>query len=349
MAKTGMNTIEDLLATRFPASQIGLDTVNEVFQRDLAQSNEQAAELESMLCDVTTDRQRIYGTSGAIEAVRVDEFGRVPSRKKNTGVQVDFPMYKFENALGFTNDYLKRASARELAAKYLQARDGHFRTIVSEIKKAIFNDANYAVTDDLVDNVTLNVKRFLNADGSAIPEWEGATFDGATHTHYMARESTLANSDIDALISNVTEHGNTLGLMLVIHLSDKAAISALTGFTALSSVHVIDRAGVATDIQETGSEDVGNRMIGYWNSTIPVFVKPYGVDGYVLCVATGMPEKPLCFRNDNVEPGIKIAATIDSYPLMAEVMSHNFGVGVWNRTAGAVLYIDDTTWANPTL
>jgi hypothetical protein len=37
---------------------------------------------------------------------------------------------------------------------------------------------------------------------------------------------------------------------------------------------------------------------------------------------------------------MEIAAEFDSYPLRARALEREIGVGVWNRTNGAVLYID---------
>jgi hypothetical protein len=47
--------------------------------------------------------------------------------------------------------------------------------------------------------------------------------------------------------------------------------------------------------------------------------------------------------------GLRIAAELDAYPLHAQYMEAEYGLGVWTRTNGAVLYVGNTTWADPSL
>lgn len=72
---------------------------------------------------------------------------------------------------------------------------------------AIFGKANYSFVDWLGDGTTLAIKKSLNADGGAIPNApDGTTFAG-TDQHYAGTAgASLAYTDIDTLIANVTEH-----------------------------------------------------------------------------------------------------------------------------------------------
>src|SRR5690606_32704096 len=126
---------------------------------------------------------------------------------------------------------------------------------------------NYPFYDLHVDNVPLGVKRLVNADGAQIPEGPtGKTFDGTTHTHYQARASSLANSDVDALIEDVTEHGHTNGIKLVINLANVPSIAGLTKFTPGQGPFVIpplDDPRTVTNLDVNAPAD--NRLIGYWD------------------------------------------------------------------------------------
>lgn len=352
MTNTGSYSIDDLMAQRFAsAADFGLDTINKVLQADLDYYNAEVTEQLRILAEPVTEQQRIYGTSAMVDMVEIDEFGAAPSKKNLTGVTCGFPLRLFSSSLGWTSKYLEIATPAEITAQYLQVRKGHAAKMTNEIKKAIFNNANYTFVDKLTNGVSLGVKRFINADSSVIPNSPaGVSFDGTSHTHYLARVSTLANSDIDALVNTVTEHGNTQGLMIVIALADKAAISALTGFKKLSSPELIYNATDST-VAKIDMGDLENQMVGLWNETIPVWVKPWAVANYVLCVASGASEKVLAFRQrpQTALQGLRIVAEINDYPLISKSMESEYGFGVWNRLAGAVLYTGGTTWANPTL
>jgi hypothetical protein len=45
---------------------------------------------------------------------------------------------------------------------------------------------------------------------------------------------------------------------------------------------------------------------------------------------------------------LQIAAEDEQYPLRARFMEREFGIGVWNRTAAAVLYTANSTYSAPT-
>jgi hypothetical protein len=350
---TGTYSLNDLLAVKnASAAEFGLDTINQVFQADLAYYNGLVNEQVGYFAERGTEQSRIYGTSGKIDMMEVDEFGAAPSGKLSTGVTVSFPLKLYKSSLGWTSKYLEIATPAELAAQFLQVRTGHNAAMTKEIKKAIYNKDNYTFVDRLVNGVSLGIKRFANADGSVLPSSPaGVTFDGATHTHYIGTSSgSFTNSDIDNLISTVTEHGMTRGLKLFINLADKAVITGLSNFKALALPYISYNATDAT-MQTIDNSDLENQMIGYWgNSGVEVWVKPYTVANYLLCVATEMPEKPLVLRERPQAglQGLRIMAEYNAYPLVAQSMEAEFGFGVWNRVAGAVMY-KSTVFANPTI
>jgi len=86
---TGTYDINDLLAVRFQsAAEFGLDTIRQTLEADIAAHNAIVMQMVSELCEVTTDRQRIYGTSAGGEMVEVDEYGRSQTQAPVTGASV---------------------------------------------------------------------------------------------------------------------------------------------------------------------------------------------------------------------------------------------------------------------
>lgn len=351
--RTGSYSIEDLRRNRFQSAvAFGVDKINDVLQADLTYTNQLLTERLADLAETSSDLQRIYGVSGKIKPVKVDEFGRAPTRKDQGGVTVAFPMWMFKQALGWTTKFLELASPAEVAEQYLKIRQGHIDQVNNEIALAIFNNDNYNFVDQLDTQVTLAVKRLINADSSVIPNSPGgATFDGSTHTHYIARASTLANSDIDGLISTITEHGHTKGLKIILNKADVAGVVALTKFIQLGDPGLIYSGNNVTQ-RKLDFSDLENQLIGFWgNSSVEVWVKPWGVDDYIFAYASGETEKVLVRRQRPVASltGLRIIDRVPGYPLVTENTEAEYGFGVWNRTAAAVLYIGNTSWADPDL
>jgi hypothetical protein len=346
---TGSYDISALLAARFQSvAAYGLSTVQEILAADIATHNAIVADMLGELCEVTTDRQRIYGTSVAGEMVEVDEFGRAPAQKDSPGSTVAFPLKKFSFALGWTGDYFQEATPADLAIKTQAAEKAHLRAIQLAIRRAIFNDDNYTARDYMVDNVDLAVKRFVNADSAAIPDGpNGETFDGAAHTHYNAN-ATLTAAALTANVEDVIEHGHGGQVRIAIARAEEAAVRALTGFTAYldpRSVAPLMRLDQALDITR-----MDNRAIGLYGAA-EVWVKPWALNTYPFCWDAGASQKPLCFRQKTATSlqGLRIAASLDTYPLYAQYMEAYFGVGVWSRTNGAILYDAGGAWADPTI
>jgi len=352
-AVVGTVSLEDLRANRLSsAAEYGLDTIQAALNRDLANTNTRIQDAISNLAAFTDDRQRVYGVGGQIIPTEVDEFGRARTKKDKADYTVGFPLRLYKSAVGWTTKFLEIATPAEIAEQYIRIRQGHVVKVGREIARALYINDNYSFTDNLVDDVVVPVKRLVNADSAAIPDSPGgATFDGATHDHYLARAGALANSDVDALVAHVTEHGHTRDVMIIINLADKSAIEALTGFVALGDGGIMYNATDVTVVKQDFS-DLENQLIGYWrNTSVQIWVKPWAIDDYWLCFAGGGEEKLLAYRQRVQESlrGLRLVATLPNYPLVSDNFESEYGMGVWNRTAGAILYTGGTSWTDPTL
>jgi hypothetical protein len=347
---TGTYDISALLATRnASAAEFGLDTIQAVLQADIAAHNAIVLEMVSELCEVTPDRQRIYGTSTDGEMVEVDEYGRAPTQRPVTGATVGFPMRLFQYSIGWTRKWFETRTPADMAQAVLGAESAHLRAIQREIKKAIFLSTNYTFKDFLVDNVSLAVKRLVNADSADIPDGpNGETFDGASHDHYNAN-ATLTAVALLASVEDVIEHGHGGMVKLAINKANEAAVRLLSGFTAYPDPRLVMRAtdapGETLDISR-----LDNRAIGIFSGA-EVWVKPWCPAGYYLAWDAASPNKPLVFRQRSATSlqGLRIAADIDDYALYAQYMEAEYGIGVWTRTNGAVLYVGGESYVDPTI
>lgn len=345
----GTHDISTLLAARFTSvAEFGMDTIAQVLASDLAVHNSLTMEMVAMLCGITTDRQRIYGTAAEGEMYEVDEYGRAPTQVARPGDTVGFPLKLYQFALGWTRKWLQTRSPNDLATAVVASQRAHVLRLRDELKKAIYISGNYTHRDHLVDNIDLAVKRLVNADGAEIPPGpNGEAFDGATHTHYNF-EASLTAANLLTSIDDLVEHGHGGAVKLYISRTDEAAVKALTGFEPYVDPRLIYRAS-DTAARTLDITRLDNRAIGIFGAG-EVWVKPWAIADYTFIHDLASPST-LQYRQraSTALQGLRIAAELDDYPLIARYMEAEFGLGVWTRTNGVVHFANGASYTDPTI
>ncbi len=351
---TGTFDITSLLANRFQSvAEYGLDTIERVLQADIAAHNAIVTEMVSEMCEITTDRQRIYGSSAGGEMIEVDEYGRAPTQKAVTGGTCAFPLKLFQWPVGWTEKWMQTKTPADMATMVLAAEKAHWRQVQRQIKMAIYNSTNLTFLDHLVDNVSLTVRRFLNADSTAIPDGpNGEVFVPASHTHYEG-EASLTAAFATECIRDLVEHGHGGSVKMAISTTDEAAFRLLTGFVAYVDPRLLVPSAVMTSGTPAVRLDISrldNRAIGIFGAA-EVWVKPWAIANYLFAWDAEGNQKPLCLRQRAATSlqGLRIASTLNSYPLFAQFLEAEFGVGVWTRTNGSVLYFANATYSDPVI
>lgn len=190
------------------------------------------------------------------------------------------------------------------------------------------------------------------------PRYGGETF-GTTHEHYTSVAAASLETAIKALITNLREHGHAPPYELWISTEDIATVVALTGFTEIQPVTVVDRDAAQAVRNPTMPGDVPYYIGTYadgkgadaWVRVVPrvpqyyyFMAKPYGM---------GDPRNPFRVRFDPRwgPEGVMLMATNTSYPLDSAYLFEAKGVGVGeDRTNGVALFIDaGATWADATV
>lgn len=340
----GIHSSADTLATsQQSVAAYGEDNAWEGVRAEMMAHNAIMRDLLNPFVEITTDRQRRYGGGGSMAMDEVDEFGRGDLQKTPAGVTVGFPLRLFDLSIGWTRKFLQNTTVDQLMAQVNDARKAHEKRVQREIKRAIYTPTNATFVDRLVDSVSLALKAFVNADSAAIPVGpNGETFTAASHTHYIYTASTaVAAADVTALVATVAEHYNTGQVVVVINSAQEAAVRALTGFVPITPTFVTPANTAAAIVAPYNRTDLNNRLIGYWGANYAeVWVKPWAVAGYLFAYMQGQP-KPLALRERRAGGmDLTLAVQDESYPLRAETFESEFGVSVWNRTNGAVSYID---------
>jgi len=349
----GTYSLDDLLAQRYvPASQFGFDAIARAIQAHLDWLNGQVADQVGLIAESSTDVRRVWGTSENMEMKEVDELGVARTQKDTNGVEVDFPLRKFSLSTGWTSDFVARATPADLAQRTLDVQNAYLTRFRQEMTAAIFGKANYSFVDWLGDGTTLAVKKLLNADGGAIPNApDGTTFAG-THQHYKGTAgASLAYTDIDDIIANVTEH-MLPGVKLFINAANVSTLTGLasTKFTALTlAVVAVPGRTSGTLMTADVEDDPNNKLVGYW-AGYEVHTRSWVPSGYYAAIATGSPQKPLVHRLDKFTAlnGMRMVFQLNAHPLTAQTFEAEIGFGAWGRHAAAILDgAHQTTYSNP--
>ena len=338
--RIGILSMQDMLANRIQTPvQLGLDTIARSLQADLAIHNRILQDVMGPFAATTADRRRRYGVSGQLEFKKADEFTRAHTQKVITGSEVEFPMDGFQAAVGWTAAFFKNKSVADMAATQVAAKVGHVASIKRELQRAFFGSSNFSTFDYRVDDVQLDVKRFVNADGAPIPMGpNGEQFDASTHTHYMFHNA-LDNTSALALVNTILEHNPSGAIKIYINLADESAWRALADFKPYTDTRIIPSVNTDRPAGRLDPFNPGDRAIGIFGAA-EVCVKPWGISNYAVALDTASPNgKPLALRT-RTGGGITLdtVGTNVLFPLQADYMESEYGFGVWNRVAGAVLY-----------
>lgn len=364
---TGTFSLKDLLRVQSQTvSEIGPERVRGAIERELSVYSAVVLDALSVLCWFTTLSQEAAG--GHIDANAMEdigEFGRPKTQKGIAPQTVGYPLRKYGVNLGWTADFLKMARGVDIAKGVATAQRADQIRLQREIQRALYTATNLSTRDTFVEQqITLGVKRFLNADGASIPVGPtGEVFDGSTETHYFGStsaawsSSTTANkaTDLDNMLTQLIEKGNGVDMRIVINKAQATHVRGLTATTpnfipfsdSRIEYNASDRARRARD----GSRN-DNVAIGYFGDAT-VEVKPWALAGYIFAYDASKQDqnKPLAMRQHPVagNQGLIMPDRQFFHPLQLEQMIRYVGFGAKNRTNGVVLYTGGTSYVSPTI
>jgi hypothetical protein len=343
-----LSTLDTLAASQATIAQFGEDKAFQTVSDLLAAHNALLDDMLRSFVEVTEDRQRRYGGGSVGFMDEVDQFGRADASKMSQGVTVGFPLRKYEKSLQWTRDYFEVTTGAEFAAQINQAMLEDTATVERGIKRAIFGSTNSTFLDRYVDNVSLAVKAFVNADSAEMPSGpNGESFNAATHTHYTF-SAAWDLAAFTALVTNVTEHFGTGMVVVEINQAQEAATRAFTGFAPITDARIVSPT-TATIAQ--GSLDLinfNNRMIGILGGA-EVWVKSNRVPAnYEFAWMRGPADRPIAMRRRNAARGaLRLVADNENFPLRAQTREREVGFAVWNRVGGAVNFSNGGAYADP--
>lgn len=319
-----------------------LDVIEDV----LAQHNAMVQEMMGLLVTpVTVPSEYVEGgSSGYLQ--EVDEYGRPLVTRLGPGWSVAYPLKTLSDNKGWTDVALAKLTMAELSRQIDDAMAKDARTMVKEIRRALFKSANWTFTDE--QHGSLTIRRLINADGSEIPDYFETSFAGATHTHYITSgAAALADGDIKAACDLLSEHGLNGDLRVLFNKAQETAVKALSDFTLAYPAKVDPGSANARALGLSDPDAIG------FCEGAEVALKPWVPAGYFFAFdANG--DAPLGMREEVVDrlKGFHLAAqeSVDShYPLQNRFFRRICGFGARHRLNGACVQISgNANYTDPT-
>lgn len=350
MAYGTLSTLDSLAAVRQSVAEFGEDRAWDSISVALEARNRQVAEMQSALMERTADVQRAYGTGDVKSMEELDQWGQPSAQKISAGVTVGFPLRRYGNSLQWTRQFMMSNTVAQLAAEVQAIIDADRSNVIRAVKLAIFTSTNASFVDKLgvPANVTLAVKAFVNNDAASLPVGPNGEVFATSHNHYLA-STTLTAAALTNLVTTVQEHYNAGTPVIYISQTDEAAVRALTGFVADVDVRITQPNTTAYASNALDISDLYNRRIGLFGAA-EVWIKPWMIANYAFCFVQGAPA-PLVMRVPTFAGlgDLQLTSEDERNPLRARTYERQFGIGVWNRTNGAVLHFASATYVIPTI
>ena len=318
-----------------------LDVIEDV----LAQHNAMVQEMMSLFVQpVSVALEYVEGgSSGYLQ--EVDEYGRPLVTRLGPGWSVAYPLRIMSDNKGWTDVALAKLTVGELSRQIEDAMAKDKRTLIREIRRALFKKTNWTFDDE--QHGSLTIRRLINADSSIIPDYYETSFDGSSHTHYITSGgASLADGDIKAACDTLKEHGLDGDLRVLFNKAQETAIKALTDFTLAYPAKVDPGASSAKALGLADPDAIG------FCEGAEVSIKPWIPSGYFFAYdAAGAPA--LGMREEAVArlQGFHLAAQegVDShFPLQNRFFRRICGFGVRHRLNGVCTFIDaGATYTDP--
>lgn len=340
MATFGMLDMRDTTIAQLRLAELGEDRLNEWIQNELAIYNAIAEELLSKLSFSTTEVQTRYGRQGTMRMLPAEEFSRMDLQRIGRGYSLGFPLKRFQLGIGWTRDFFRRKLASDLALTFDAAVAADWQRVIYEIKVALFSPTNYTFSDELKGD--LAVKRLINADSTVIPAWDGATFNGASHTHYLYTDgTTFQEVDAAAIQNHLTEHGHQGNLVTYINTAERAEWEAMDNFLPVQRPWIIDPLGQYGRVSDSADY---LHVVGRVDA-MEIRARSWMPAGYSFSFneyGPNNPRNPLARRLSDLpeDNAFHIAGTDDRFPFHSEWAERYIGFGAYNRTNGVVMYKD---------
>jgi hypothetical protein len=299
------------------------------------------------------------------------EFGQPRAVRPLTTVQqraYDFKWY--DVAARFTFRFLSDAPARQVDMVQQQILEADNRLQFKLVMKRLFNNANNNTT---INGVVYPAKPLYNADSEFIPQYQGTSFNAATHTHYVTSgAAALDSGDVEAIASLLEEHGykrsNGFQIVILVNPSVSAGIRlwkagqtntngaiATYDFVPPTGTNVILPSTVTLFGSQPAQTFAGFDVVGAYGPYL--IVQEANIPaGYIATFATqgGNTNANIVGIREHADTSLRglilKGGDRNAYPIVNSTYIRGMGTGVRTRGAGAVMQITaNASYTTPTI
>ena len=270
------------------------------------------------------------------------------------------PLKAYDRMLAWTWDYLRKARGSQIEADIADAiKDARDKRRVKVLTRLLKRGDDSGATNGL--GAGGYSPGFATAAASTSVDFTPITYGGTAfdsdHEHYVGiTGGAFTNAVFSDAKSELREHGHEPPYTFLIGPSDETTVRALSNFTPVAELLV--RYGSTQDLASLGVGEIGQG------------VYPIGtINDFGIYVASGMPQyygfacksygrlsqrNPLRIRLAKGVARWQTVAMTDPYagtgitPIQNLMLFMEFGVGVFDRTAGTARYTNSATWADGT-
>ena len=344
------------------------DILSEGIQESLDLYNSRTSGIANLVAyrfdDSRSNSKKLYSSDSFS---RIDELETPGTRNGIDAWNLPLPIDRYGSLTGITSERVKLMSSGDL----LQFHNGKLiadqKNTVKKFFEVCCTKAPSAIVDCL-DGMATEYKPFWNDEASMdTPRPNGQiTFDG-DHDHYkaVAVSATVTETEIDTnLISNIREHEDLNNGVTIILWARQGTtfnyLSALSSYKAVvAAPQILGNLNPAYLESGTAQALVTSMKNQSWNVNIRGTYKeaicietPDLPAGYILATAyfgDNSNMNPVGWREHPQFKGLMLMSPSGLNPVIGKDSQYRryLGLGVQNRSAGAVLYTVDTTWAEP--
>ena len=296
------------------------------------------------------DLEYRVGTSNGMQ--EHTEWGNPDEKRASTEGHI-LPFKKWDNALGWTWDYLREARMSQIEA---DIQDG-IKDVRDKWRQRILRRVLQR-GDDSVGSAGYS-PGFATTAGSTsvdfVPPANGGTEFANTHEHYVAiAGGAFTNPVFTDIKDELREHGHEPPYDCIIGPSDETTVRGLSDFYPVANNHVAYGANVSVATLGSEADMIGGYYIGTINDVAVRVVR--GVPQYYgfgwKSYGALSQRNPVRIRVTKGNTGPNAFAMTDpkagnaTTPIQYLMTYLEFGVGVADRTNGTARYVNNATWAD---
>ena len=321
-------------------------------------NSERQALLRFLTFQVSNPQELVAQQGQGVDFEEASEFGEpVASRVQPTYFNMGYTFKWYDLASRYTWQYLADATAAMVDSVANAAVEAFYRLQLFEVLKTVFNNNNLTTT---INQNSVPVYKFYNADGTVPPPYKNNTFLG-THNHYRTTGAgTLVAGDLDEMIADFESHGysqaNGYRQVLMVHTTQG---SVIRGFRSVANggtgtydfIPAQGQPGVIlnTNQQFFGQGQIANTLgglnvIGTYGPLI-IVQDDWLPTTHIFGFCTGGSESlgnPVGFRehaNAQLRGLRLVKGKQANYPLIDSFWAVGFGTGIRHRGAGMVMEV----------